>query len=203
MMKDTTHETGYRQIPALTGHLSTEETGIADPVRSIDEQNDFCNQASLMRDASWQKADERYRQFAQDQADHKYLNVFRQYGAYVIMVKLNLLAESSPEALLKIWFYTDELIKSGSFNAPLIAAGLHQLKEHGFSATKVRELADSAEKQLQSNRKYAELKKSLQEHVNQAISATRDPKYAAEDENHLRVFRLIQEAEENIHALAQ
>ncbi|QJB38603.1 hypothetical protein HF324_12305 [Chitinophaga oryzae] len=193
----------YRQLPELIAHLTETETGIADPIRNIQEQNDFCNQASLMRSASWQKADERYRQFAQDQAGHKYINVFRQYGAYVILVNLNLLAESSPEALLKIWFYTDELVKSGAVNAPLISAGLSQLKEHGFSAAKIRELADSAEKQLQANSKYAEVKKSVQQYVNQAMSATRDPKYAAEDENHIRVFRLIQEAEENIHALAQ
>lgn len=192
----------YRLLPSLISHLTEEETGISDPVRNIQEQDDFCNQAPLMDGGSWQQGDKAYREFIRQHADHQYIKVFRQYGAYILLVKLGLLTAATPEALENIAFYADELIKSNSINAALISSALRQLKEHGFSETKIRELAGNAEKQLQNNSRYAALKKSLQQSVNQAISATRDPKYAAEDENMIRVYRLTQEGEENIHALA-
>ncbi|SKA36282.1 hypothetical protein SAMN04488128_10477 [Chitinophaga eiseniae] len=192
----------YRLLPSLISHLTEKETGINDPVRNVQEQDDFCSQAPLMDGGSWQQADKAYREYVRQHADHQYINVFRQYGAYIILVKLHLLAASTPEAPENIAFYADELITSNSINAALISSALRQLEAHGFSATKIRELAVSAEKQLQNNSGYAALKKSLQQSVNQAISATRDPKYAADDENMIRVYRLTQEGEATIHALA-
>nr|WP_295863405.1 hypothetical protein [uncultured Chitinophaga sp.] len=192
----------YKMIPSLINHLTEAETGIDDPVRNIQEQDDFCNRALLMDGGSWLQGDKAYREYIRQHAGHQYINVFRQYGAYILLVKLDLLAAGTPEALENIAFYTDELIKSNSINAALMSSALRQLTAHGFSAAKIRELAGNAEKQLQNNSRYAALKKSLQQSMNQAISATRDLKYAAEDENMIRVYRLTQEGEENIHALA-
>ncbi|HVI49041.1 MAG TPA: hypothetical protein VM802_29515, partial [Chitinophaga sp.] len=116
----------YKQLPPLIKYLTSEETGIVDPVQNIKEQEDFLNQGFPVgvkllewkekQGNSWQKADRMYLEFIDQHKDHKYVSDFRQYGSYVILVKLNLLAESSAQGLEKIYFYLNELVKANSIN---------------------------------------------------------------------------------------
>ncbi|WP_343746209.1 hypothetical protein [Chitinophaga sp.] len=202
---------GYKQLPPLIKYLTSAETGITDPVQNIKAQEDFLSEglpvgASLLewkekQGNSWEKADKLYADFVNQHKDHKYISDFRQYGAYVILVKLNLLGDDSPEGLEKIYFYLNELVKGNSINTPLISYGLSKLKEKGFPETKISDLANKVKDNLQSSSRFTSFKSNLKQSISQPSAKKKE--HAAEEENHVKIYQMIEEGENNIKLLAQ
>lgn len=78
---------------------------------------------------SWQEADKMYQNFYNKEQKHIYINGFRWRASQVILADLELLGDSSPEAIDKIAFYTQEMIEAGSYNLDFLNYCFNKLSQ--------------------------------------------------------------------------
>ncbi|MFN8355241.1 MAG: hypothetical protein U0Y10_12375 [Spirosomataceae bacterium] len=97
----------------------------------------------------WKIVDQEYRQILRKYESHTYINMLRQVVAQNILLKKGLLDNDSKDATNAISFYTDELIKGGSTNTPLIYSCLARLKT-SWKTQKIQEVSIEAVTSYQS-----------------------------------------------------
>jgi hypothetical protein len=108
----------------------------------------------------WKKKDAMYQAFMLKNANHRFINSFRQVGAITILRNHALLAEKDEKA--KIGYYLKEFLDAGGMSCPLTYYSLEALKGY-WSQDEITKYANIAIKKSKDFRakEYAEFEKQL------------------------------------------
>lgn len=108
--------------------LPTTAQGAKDAKRFMADQGFPLSKMNLytaLADLTWAQADQQYRLFLEQNRQHQFRNLYRQYVSQIILKDLRLLAEADQKE--KIAFYTNEMLESGAINPALLSYALQQL----------------------------------------------------------------------------
>jgi hypothetical protein len=84
-----------------------------------------------------------YKKYLKDNAGSLYLETFRQYGAWLILTRLDLFASSSVDDLAIIYELLTELAYSNYQGLQLLSYGVEHLYRNDFSKAKIKSLCTS------------------------------------------------------------
>lgn len=151
--KDFTDKSvAYRQFPAEVSFFPAETAPEKIPAE-IQSRKLFIRQSGLpdesnvtefKRTKSVQIAFDRYKNYMVHNAGSRYLPTFRQYGAWLILTRLDLLSLKERNDLSLIYGLINELVQSGYRGYQLISFGLKHLHENGFDKEKISALVQGA-----------------------------------------------------------
>lgn len=160
----------YKAIPEMIGYLSPQESGIKDSYENILKQNAFFAPAipaegpkrlQWEQGMTWQKADSIYTAFVNKNYGNRFINGFRDLGAYEILVRLGLLTDNSPLSDQKINYYLHELVKSKSMNTPLIEACMKRLEGSKYQE-QLNQVAEQVIKNVDNSERFKKLQNFVQ-----------------------------------------
>lgn len=142
----------YKAIPNSGYILPVEMSRIKDREKNASTQFTLFEQAIPMggiklleweNGMTWQKADNIYKGFVAKNIDNQYIDPFRENGSYEILVRLNLLNDTSEKGLIAIHYYLQQLIIGKSLNTTLIYYCINKLRGHYPDST-LKDIAKTA-----------------------------------------------------------